>query len=277
MVSRNRTRPSADQVPVVISAPSLKEAYRQIKQEYGDDAVILNSRTVTHRQSLGLGNEKVVEVTVNPPGQPLPSSEGLPGMSGTTTSSAATPPLPGEIEAEVERIEDLVKAIQEEFENHNQRGRILRDNPLGSCLLDAGTRAETVEKLLTRFTSATGKSPDERVAAINWLIENTRASNCDWDGFYGCHAFLGNAGCGRSEMVFNAAARLQEQGRKTLVLSVMPGNTGDVRRLQTAASELGFDAAVIQNRQQYTHRQRHALMQTHADSLCGILTHLLLP
>jgi hypothetical protein len=58
-------------------------------------------------------------------------------------------------------------------------------------------------------------------------------------------------------MVFAAAAKLQELGRKTLVLSVMPDHNGHVRRLQTAASEMGFDAAVIQTRQQLARTENH--------------------
>lgn len=255
MDSHRRTRPSVDNRPVVVTAPTLKEAYRKIKNTFGNEAVILNSRTVNRRQSLGLGNEKVVEVTVHPPGQPLPARSSTPGMGPTSSGNSAVHST--EIAEEVARIEQLVLAIREEYDDAHRRHSLLADNPLGTTLIQAGTRAETVEKLLTRFIGATGKNPTDRVGALTWLTENLRASNCDWDGFYGCHAFLGRPAAGRTTMVLQAAAKLQELGRKTLVLSVMPGHTGEVRRLQTAASEMGFDAAVIQDRHQLAKSEAH--------------------
>ena len=260
MVSRRKARPSVDGQPIVISAPTLKEAYRRVKNELGDDAVILSSRSVTRRQPQGLGNEKTVEVIVQPPGMTVNPALGARSVPQRVENSGANAPrqaAEGELGQEVARIEQLVKEISQHYQDQERKAAILEDNPVAEILIEAGARPATVEKLMTRFISETGREPGDRVGAISWLTDNLRASNCDWDGFYGCHAFLGRPGCGRSSMIFQAAARLQELGRRTLVLSIMPEHKGEVRRLQAEASRLGFDAAVIQRENQLVKSEAH--------------------
>ena len=244
----------------MISAATLKEAYRRVKQELGDDAVILSSRSVTRRQHQGLGNEKTVEVVVQPPGftSGRPLGRRVPDQqTGATADPKPAAVLPGELGQEVARIEQLVQEISNHYQDQSRRATILEDNPVAESLLQSGARPATVEKLMTRFISETGKEVGDRVGAITWLTDNLRASNCDWDGFYGCHAFLGRPGCGRSSLIYQAAARLQELGRRTLVLCLMPEHKGEVRRLQAEASRLGFDAAVIQRENQLVKSEAH--------------------
>ncbi len=65
------------------------------------------------------------------------------------------------------------------------------------------------------------------------------------------------AGSGRSDLVLTAAGLAQSMGRRTLVLSMMPGNSGDVRRLQGEAAGKGFDAAVIKKEAQLAATEKH--------------------
>lgn len=259
MDSRRKPRPSADGQPIVVSAPTLKEAYRKVKSELGEDAVILSSRNVTLRQSQGLGSERTVEVIAQTGGAGRrPLAAPADGNGAKPAPGGGLPvDLPAGIGREVQRIEGLVREIARHHEDQERQGAVFMDNPLAEALLTAGAEPATVERLLTRFTSETGKAANDRVGAITWLTDHLRASNCQWDGFYGCHAFLGRAGCGRTGMIYQAAARLQERGRKTLVLSLMPGHTGEVRRLQAEASRLGFDAAVIQRDTQLVKSEAH--------------------
>jgi len=250
MDSRNRTRPSADQ-PAVITAPTLKGAYKLVKQTYGEDAVILGSRTVTRRQPHGLGHEKFVEVTVQAPGT------GARTGSAPSNGTADTSLTADQLLTEVERIENLVAEISEEVSRRDGPGGILANNPLARSFLEAGTSEATVQKLLTRFLSETGQRPDNRAAALSWLGKNLKASNCEWDGFYGCHAFLGPRSSDSFNLILDAAARLQKLGRRTLVLSVMPPHHGRVKQLQVEAARLGFDAAIIQKPQQLTRSEKH--------------------
>ena len=254
MVTRNRTRQQADLQPVVISAPTLKGAYKLVKQQFGDDAIILGSRSVTKRQALGLGHEKAVEVMVQEPGSTTSSTRPI-----FHTLPASTPGEATQVEmvAEVERIEKLVTTISHKYDKLDLGASITRNNPLAESLLDCGASAETVQKLLTRFTSETGQASNNRVAALAWLGENLRASNCDWEGFYGCHAFMGPMGIGQTDLILKAAAQLQALGRRTLVLNVLPEDRGQIKQLQVEASRLGFDAAVIQKTSQLMRSEEH--------------------
>jgi len=65
-------------------------------------------------------------------------------------------------------------------------------------------------------------------------------------------------GSGRTDLVLAAAAKMQQDGRRVLVLSMMPSNKGDVRRLQLAAAAEGYDAAVINHQRQLAGIDKHA-------------------
>ncbi len=251
--------PSVDERPGVFRAATLKEAYRRVKHVLGDDAVILGSRKVTQRQALGLGQEQIVEVMAGPAGTRMdrPRWSDVAEPRSTRQETVTPGGMPAQLVKDVEHIESLVKAIEEDFQARQERAGLVQGNPLAETLIEAGVRPTTMEKLLTRFTSETGKSARDRVAALGWLTDSLRASNCDWDGFYGCHAFLGRPGSGRTSLVLEAAGRLRKLGRRTLVLLVMPENKADVRRLQTAASEMGFDGAVIQQPNQLSRSDEH--------------------
>lgn len=236
----------------MITAPTLKGAYKLVKQTYGDDAIILGSRTVTRRQPMGLGHEKFVEVTVQPPGMKQVRASGVVG-SGSPTANFTS----DQLLQEVERIESLVAELSDDLALQGPGAGMFHNNPLARSLMESGASSETVDKYLTRFLSETGQNPDNRAAALAWFEVNLKASNCGWDGFYGCHAFMGPTACGGTEMTLAAAAKLQELGRRTLVLSVMPPHNGRIKQLQVEAARLGFDAAVIQKPQQLTRSEKH--------------------
>ncbi len=236
MPSSPPSRQPSDGV-VVVAAPSLQDAYRRIKRDYGDQAEVLDSRNVSRREARGLGRERLVEVTIRVPGAPRPSrpAAAVPGSAGV-----------GDLLHEVERIEALVAELEEAPAAAPAPLR----SPLAELLEVSGARAGTVDHLLARFVAETGRGPADRPAFLTWLEENLPASNCGWDGFYGCHAFLGAPGSGRTELVLAAAARLQALGRRTLVLAMTPGDEGLIRRLQRAASDGGYDAALLRRAEQ---------------------------
>lgn len=252
-----------DGAPAVVTAGTLKEAYRTVREQYGDDAVIMGTRTVNRRHELGLGHERQVEVTVQLPGT-APATLGHRQGAATLErifSGQHAPGITGDIGAdiarEVDRIEKLVADIAEEHTQAASRRSPFGDNALAETLLETGASPDAVKTLLTRFTSETGAEMHDRPAALTWLTENLRASNCTWDDFYGYHAFLGEAGSGRSDLVLTAAGLAQGMGRRTLVLSMMPGNSGDVSRLQEEAAGKGFDAAVIKEEAQLAATEKH--------------------
>jgi len=269
MRSPRNSKPSVDGAPVVVTAGTLKDAYKIVKEEYGEDAVILGTRTVNHRQELGLGHLRQVEVTIQMPGTAaatIPTTLGrrgggsaleriLAGHESERPEEAAN--VSQNIMREVSRIEELAAAIAADHARLSALQLPFCDNPLAETLMENGASAEAVNTLLTRFTSETGSDVHDRPAAVAWLTENLRASNCTWEEFYGCHAFLGETGSGRSDLVLTTAGLLQKMGRRTLVLSLMPGNNGDIRRLQLEASLKGFDAAVIKKETQLADIDQH--------------------
>lgn len=265
MRSPRNSKPSVDGAPIVVTARTLKEAYKIVRDDYGEDAVILGTRTVNRRQEQGLGHEREIEVTVQMPGTSAPQNPR--GRLRPAATLDAGPTAAGPVRStenvneqiirEVARIEELVASIAEDHDRVVRNQLPFCDNPLAETLIDNGASPAAVNKLLTRFSSETGNNPGDRPAALAWLTENLRASNCAWDDFYGCHAFLGEAGSGRSDLVLSAAGVLQGMGRRTLVLSLMPQSSGYIKRLQVAASQEGFDAAVIKQESQLAAAEKH--------------------
>lgn len=261
MPANRNSRLSVSGEAAVITAPNLQDAYRRVRREFGGNAVILGTRSVTRRQETGLGREKVVEVLVQGPGgaggshgpaTPVPA-----GTRGGLGGRGAPGGMPADILAEIARIETLAAAIEAQFAAALPPDQALLSRPAAKSLLAAGTRPSTVQKLLQRYTSETGAGPEDPAAVMSWLARQVRASNCDWDGFNGCHAFLGYSGSDRSELILATAARLQALGRLTLVLVLFPEDSGQVRRLQTEASKHGYDAAVLQKENQLQRCEAH--------------------
>lgn len=235
METRRQSSQGADDGLVAVAAATLQDAFRRVRKDFGADAVIVGSRTVDRRQARGLGRERFVEVMVQ-------SDAGA--GAGTRLPRATT--IDGDLAGEVARIEDMVAAIEEQHARLVQGAPEVSANPLARVLAAAGATDDTVAHLLARFTGETGRPEHDRPGFMSWLAENLPASNSDWNGFYGCHAFLGRADTGRSELVLGVAAELTARGRRTLMLSIMPAHRGEVRRLQAAAALGRFDAAVIQ-------------------------------
>lgn len=265
-MARNSSRQSVESRENVFYGTTLKEAYRQVEARYGKNVIIVGSRKITRRQEKGLGQEQLIEVTVQPPGSPgsVPRRPGASAASGPVATTAGAPDprteqaaeAVAEIAREVERIESLVREATE-MAGSREPASLLEGNPLAEILMASGAEATAVQTLFTRFASETGEAISDRPAALSWLHDNLKASNCGWDGFFGCHAFLGDAGCGRTRMVLGAAAQLRAQGRKTLVLSLHPAHAGEIRRLQNAAASLGFDAAILRKDSQLARTEEH--------------------
>jgi len=237
----------------VIAAPSLATAHRRIRERFGDDAVILSTRSVARRHELGLGQERGVEVVVRPPGPLARGGRGGP-PSFRPDAGAGIPP---ELRLEIERIESLVEEVAAGYERGRADETWLARDPAAGALLAAGASPAVVRRLQARCAAALGRAARDPGELRAWLSTHLRASNCDWDGFYGCHAFLGDSGCGRSDLVLAAAARLQARGRRTLVLAVLPADPGHVHRLQEVASAGGYDAAVVNDARHLTGAEPH--------------------
>lgn len=228
---------------MVIAAPSLQTAHRRIRERFGDDAVILSTRTVTRRHELGLGQERGVEVVVQPPGSAASRYNSAAARFGLAPQAPEA--IPAELLREIERIESLVEQVSAEYERRRADDEGPAADPATAMLVAAGASPAIARRVVARHAASAGRGAAGPAQLRAWLATQLRASNCGWEGFYGCHAFLGDSGCGRTDLVLAAAAQLQAQGRRTLVLAVMPADPGTTHRLQEAAAAGGFDAAVV--------------------------------
>ncbi|MEZ4388743.1 MAG: hypothetical protein R3D98_14465 [Candidatus Krumholzibacteriia bacterium] len=248
-----QARPSARKAAVV-EAPTLKDALRQVRQRYGDDARVIRSRTITRREPAGLGTQKVVEVLVEPSGD----ARGRQGLERSVERRVHPwSHLSGEIAAEVERIEGLVQQIARDQARRGAAGAAAPRNRLAAALLEAGAEPQVLARQLERCRAETGAREDDRAAFLDYLTANLPTGRGDWRDFGGTHVFLGPSGSGRTALLLAVAARLAGDGRQVLVLSLLPQHGGDVRRLQAAAADHGYDAAVIQKPRQLVAARDH--------------------
>lgn len=254
-----RNRPSAS-AAAVVEAPTLKEALRQVRQRYGEDARVIRSRTINRRQPGGLGQEKVVEVLVDAASRRAGSRERTirPQQgSSTNVGVGGWRDLTGDIAAEVQRIEQLVQHITREQAARATQTQVRPSNRLAEALVEAGASVAVVNRAMERWLAETGAREDDRAGFMEYLAQSLRTNRGDWRELGGTHVFLGSAGCGRSELVLAVAARLAADQRQVLVLSLLPRHGGEVRRLQAEAAQHGYDAAVIQKPRQLAKANEH--------------------
>ncbi|MHB8078757.1 MAG: hypothetical protein ACYDIE_05840 [Candidatus Krumholzibacteriia bacterium] len=247
MASAASSRPSPDGWPATVTAPTLTEALQRARDLHGDDACVIDSRTVTVRQEDGLGQRRVVEVRVAPPGA---VGRGL-GRRPARRAPAPGGDLADALTEEVERIERLVATLAGGVPQAGVGG----DYPLAPALLRAGASGDAVERTAAAFARLPEAKRHGRDAAIRHLGTLLRTSASDWPQLGGVHVFLGEAGGGRSDLVLGVAARLAAVGRRPLVLSLLPRHGGEIRRLQLEAAAHGYDAAVMHRPDQFA---RHA-------------------
>jgi flagellar biosynthesis GTPase FlhF len=238
-------RASASQ-PTVVEAPTLKEALRLVRARHGADARVIRSRTVTRRQSGGLGQQKLVEVLIE--------TDALGRVTTGSAPAVVVPParrleLTSAIAAEVERIEELVRQIAAR-QAASGAGQRWHRNPVAEALITAGADPGVVGRLCERFQAETGAAPGDEQAMLVYLARNLPVGSGDWQDLAGMHVFLGPSGCGRTEMILKVAGQLVARGAQVLVLSLLPRHAGEVGRLQAAAARIGCDAAVIEKSRQ---------------------------
>jgi flagellar biosynthesis GTPase FlhF len=226
---------------VTVTASTLEEAYRRVRASFGDEAVILETRSVMRPGSQGLRLERMVELTVARDTRP----------TGHAAVDTGLEQVALRLEEEIVRLEARMAELQ---------GRVAVSAPVSGVdaddatdgLVRLGTSRETAERLVARHAA---ESPVEDFR--DWLTGQIRTADCSWAEVDGLHAVVGLSGSGRTRLVLAAAARVASAGAPTLVLSVAPRHPGEVRRLQIAAAEGDFDAAVIRRPEQIVELAGH--------------------
>jgi flagellar biosynthesis GTPase FlhF len=251
---QRETSSPAPEGPSTVRAPTLKEALRKARERYGAGARVLNSRSLILRQDGGLGQERAVEVLVDGRDDQAVLA-GAPQRPGPGPAAVERERLEAALGAEIARVEQLVGELAARARRTTLPDDDLSDYPLARRLLSSGATLASVRHLARLYTAeAVGEDPTDARAHLQAQLRTARSS---WDELQGCHVFLGDAGAGKSDLVLGLAARLQRQGCRTLVLLLLPRHGGEVRRLQLAAAEHGFDAALIQRAEQIASLERH--------------------
>ena len=234
---RNST-PPADERSTVVTGPSLSEAFKRVRQEFGPEAVISGSRTRSRRKSSGWGTEKVVEVLVETPGAPCSQPRGFGSQAVDLT---------GEIRHEVERLEQMVEDICRTGNNPTENEQHASGNPLAEHLIENGASPDAVDRLLTRYAGETGQPRNDRPGAIAWLAGYLGTGAGILEDWEGNHAFLGEHAADRLDMVLHLARLLTKAGRRVLVVLVFLDPDRDEPRLKNMAAAAGHDAAVVRD------------------------------
>lgn len=241
---RNST-PPVDGGTSVVTGPTLSDAFRRVRQEFGPDAVISGSRTRSRTKDNGSKTEKVFEVLVET-GKPL-----------AWERDSNDENLTEEIRQEVERLERMVNEICRTGSVPTEDEGPTTGNPLAEHLAENGASQSAVDRLLTRFAGETGMPRNDRPGAIDWMmgyLATSKRELVDWEGN---HVFLGEHASDRLGLVLHLARRLVEIGRKVLVISVLPEPDRDEPRLKNMASAAGYDAAVVRNVDQLEDMEAH--------------------
>ena len=233
MEFHRNSMPPVDGRTTVVTGSTLSEAFRNVRQEFGPDAVISGSRSRSRRKSSGWGTEQVIEVMVET------------GIGRPDKTEQVAGDLTGEIRYEVERLERMVEDICQTAVPETGEVQEARTNPLAGYLVENGASKGAVDRMLTRFVSETGNPPTDRPGAIAWLTGYLGTGQADLGEWEGNHVFLAEHPEDRLGMVLQLAGRLTEIGRRVLVVSVLPDPERDEPRLKNIAATAGHDAAVV--------------------------------
>jgi len=249
MASAANSRLSPEAWPARVTAPTLSEALQRARAVYGDDACVVDSRTLTLREEDGLGSRRLVEVLVAPPGS---ARAGL-GTRRAVHRAGGGGDLAAALAGEVERIEQLVASLA----GATHADAAVAAYPLADVLLRSGASRAAVARVAASFAAQPAADRGDAAAAALHLRGMLRTSGTDWAQLGGVHVFLGAAGAGRTDLVLGAAAALHRAGVRTLVLSLLPRHGGEIRRLQVEAAGHGYDAAVMQRPEQLARNASH--------------------
>ncbi|MBN2169914.1 MAG: hypothetical protein JW819_01180 [Candidatus Krumholzibacteriota bacterium] len=216
----------------IIVAPDVRTAMREVKERYGEDALILDTRTRRSRESGSLQGAREVEITV--------------GLAGPEAPARAR-----SVADELDRLEALLAELEAREASLRAREATLGDGaappaayPLDEALEDCGVSAATRRRLaadhemeVPPVDQADPGRARERLAAHIRCVEAM-----DLADLRGRHTLLGRPGAGRSTLALKLAARAARAGVDTLLIAHAPGHPGEAVRLERAAEAAGFAA-----------------------------------
>jgi hypothetical protein len=222
----------------LVTGQTLQEALDNVRQQFGERACIVETRTASRRDDDGLGHTRLIEVSVVLPAVKTPAEPIAPERDRAEISDA--------IIAEIERIEHLVENLKPTDDDIPATDGVgFADYALGKALLTAGTSLPAVRHLRRLNVAESGRT--DMASARDHLMGLMRTSGGQWETLAGCHLFLGRPGAGKTDLILATAARLKTLDKRVLVLAYAPRHHGEVIRLQEEASARGYDAAILRD------------------------------
>ena len=231
-----------------IRAKTLDLAMRRAKEQFGSDSIVVDTRNVTRKDPDGMGIRSFVELIVEPTGAVPPRSlERAPG-NDVAVYEEANPPSARvrSVQREIDRIERLIRSIDKteaKLQSFNS------SYPLGDALMSSGVSSGSLRVLQSEFEERVPASMQaEPDAARMHLLDYLKCARTEsFEDISGPHVFMGSAGSGKTSLIIKLTAELVRVGKKTAVVIVAPYHSGEIRRMEEAASALTIDAAVAHN------------------------------
>jgi hypothetical protein len=228
-----------------VVARDLRSALRTVRQRYGDEALIIETRTRRRPQAGSLRLVEDVELRIGLPG---------PGAAGARLGA------PRSLAGELERLESLIAELDSAV------SAAAPDYPLAARLGELGLLPATIARLAADHAEEV--PPVEQAAVEPALARLAAQLPCleamavaDLRGF---HALLGGPGAGRSALAMKLCARAAAGGATAAHLAFAPVHPGERLRLEREAMNAGHeavlapDAAALADALRYL--QRHDLV-----------------
>ncbi len=240
-----------------ILANDMNEALREVKERFGSDAYILETRTIRERIPGTMNSDKKVELTVSLAAPSKVDRKELPplhlGKDGRFIDEAPS------LESELQRLDTLLAELEiqeERLENVDQHAY-----PLAEELRDWGLFNSTVTRLTQDFEQEIPTVDQQNPqVALDRLASTLRfAGKMKVKELRGIHALTGPPGSGKTSLALKLADRVAGTGARVALLAFGPRHAGEIARLEEASTSLGLEVAMAEDENTLVGAIRHLL------------------
>jgi flagellar biosynthesis GTPase FlhF len=259
-----------------VVARDMNIGMKMIKETYGEDALILDSRVRRSRRpgSLELIEEVEIDIAMGVTPEKL--------VQGDQVEAGGRQTLP----TEIKRLEEIVVEMELQLEQEQEVGESeVIPYPPAERLLDLGVDEGTVRQLardheeevprvdLESFELAVKRLGDGISCVEDMKLRDLR----------GFHALMGGPGAGKTALALRLAELVASGGNcQVVVLSYDPAHPGEAVRLEQRAEQGGFEAALAPDREALLGAMRYLAdrdlvildMSPHQESDWSLLTDL---